>query len=101
MAHEIIIDGVKYVPAEGGEIKIVVLERGFIYVGRFRETEQNIEIIGARSLIRWGTTGHLGSLIEGPSENTKLGDACHVKARVSQLIHTIEVNQDAWNKHID
>ena len=93
------IDGRRYIPVEdAGEIKIVVLERGFIYVGRVDEGDPvDITIRGARALIRWGTENHLGELVNGPLDSNRLGDSCVVKARWNpQVIHRIEVNQDAW-----
>lgn len=98
---EIVIDGVRYVPVEevNGDIKIVVLDRGFVYVGRFECDGNHVVIHGARSLIRWGTSAHLGELINGPLDNTKLGDRCTVRAMLDQVKHTIEVNNDAWNNH--
>jgi hypothetical protein len=99
--EEIMVDGVRYVPAEdlNGKIKIVVLDRGFVYVGRFECEGEQVLISGARSLIRWGTNAHLGQLVNGPLENTKMGDRCCVRAFLDQVKHTIEVNQDAWSKH--
>lgn len=98
---EVMVDGEKYVRAvDCGEIKIVVFERGFVYVGRYHQDGDEVAIFNARSVIRWGTTGHLGQLAHGPQVNTKLGECCTVRARASQVIHTIEVSQDDWNKHI-
>jgi len=99
----IMIDDVKYVPAcECGPIKIVVIERGFVYVGRTEESDESetVTIRGARSLIRWGSSQHLGELVDGPLENTKLGASCTVLVRREQIIHMIEVN-NGWSKHID
>ena len=103
MKH-IVVDGVRYIPeADCGPIKIVVLERGFIYVGRVEVNgtgpNETVSIHGARSLIRWGSSQHLGELVDGPLEGTKLGASCDVRVRQNQIIHTIEVNQDAWTKH--
>ena len=101
MANSIVVDGVTYVPAVStGEIKICVLERGFVYVGRVSIDSGEITITNARALIQWGTTGHLGELVRGPLENTKLGNAANVTARLPQLIHTIEVHQDDWDNHV-
>jgi hypothetical protein len=98
----IVVDGVKYVPAcECGPIKIVVIERGFIYVGRVECDGNDVTIRGARSLIRWGSSQHLGELAGGPLEETKLGASCTVLVKQQQIIHMIEVNNNAWNKHID
>ena len=90
-------------PISTGPIKIVVLERGFIYVGKYEEEggeSDTCTITNARSLIQWGTTGHLGELVNGPTAKTKLGDPCIVKSRLNQVLYTIEVDQNAWIKHI-
>ena len=99
------IDGVVFVAEEdiakpSGPIKIVVIERGFVYVGRVSTLDAGtLQIEAARSLIRWGSSQHLGELVNGPLENTKLGAACTVLVRNSQVIHMIEANQDGWSKH--
>ena len=98
---EIVVDGVTYVRADDqGEIKIVVIERGFVYVGRVQFGEDEITIHSARSLIRWGSSQHLGELVNGPLPETKLGAPCTVQVRESQVIHKIEVSQDGWKSHI-
>jgi hypothetical protein len=100
--REITVDGELYVRAcDSGPIKIVVLERGFVYIGRVdQESDPIITIHSARSIIRWGTTKHLGELVNGPLSNTTLGDPCTVQCRIGQVIHMIEVSQDGWRKHI-
>ena len=100
----IVIDGVKYVLAsESGPIKIVVIERGFVYVGRVEEDGEtcDVTIHGARSLIRWGSSQHLGELVNGPLESTKLGAPCTVLVRQQQIVYMIEVNNAVWNNHIN
>ena len=98
----ITIDGVRYAPVdERGAIQIVVLERGYIYVGQFENDGTCVTIQNARCIIRWGTTSHLGQLKNGPLETTKLGDACTVRCSTSQVIHCIEVDQDVWSSAIN
>ena len=77
----VVIDGVTYAPVEDemGDIQIAVLERGFVYVGRFENDGSTVTIRSARAIIRWGTSAHLGELQNGPLENTKLGEACTVR----------------------
>ena len=102
MAKEIIVDGVVYRPVvDYGPIKIVVIERGFVYVGRVEVNGNEMTIEGAHSIIHWGTTKHLGELTDGPLKDTKLGAPCTVQVLLRQVIHMIEVNQDGWHKHID
>ena len=96
----VVIDGVTYAPlAETGAIQIAVLERGFVYVGRFENDGATVTIRSARAIIRWGTSAHLGELQNGPLDNTKLGQACTVRCLPSQVIHCVEVNQAAWENH--
>jgi len=103
---EVVIDGERFVRAcDSGPIKIVVLERGFVYVGRVDQANDSVisaavTIHGARCLIRWGTKKHLGQLVDGPLDGTSLGGACTVQCRLGQVIHMIEVSQDGWSKHI-
>ena len=100
----IVVDGVKYVPAcECGPIKIVVIERGFVYVGRVEidSESDDVTIRGARSLIRWGSSQHLGELVNGPLQNTKLGATCVVLVRQQQIVHMIGVDQDGWKQHVN
>ena len=100
----VVIDGVTYAPVkdlEMGDIQIAVLERGFVYVGRFENDGSTVTIRSARAIIRWGTSAHLGELQNGPLENTRLGQACTVRCIPSQVIHCVEVNQDAWTKYFN
>jgi len=91
------IDGERYVKVtESGPVKIVVLDQGYVYVGRCETRTDELIIHYARCIIRWGTDKHLGQLIDGPLENTRLGDPCTVQVLHGKVIHTIEVNQNAW-----
>lgn len=99
MTKTVEIDGVEYAPVEVfGDIKIVVMDKGFVYIGHVLIDGDDFEITNARCIIRWGTTEHLGQLVNGPLENTKLGDPCTLRIKKDQC-HTIEVNQDAWNNN--
>ncbi len=96
----VVIDGVKYRPVEEpGRIYIVVLPNGFVYVGYTNRDDRQLDIQG-KNLIRWGTTRHLGELIDGPLDNTVLGSMCCVTVLMPQDVHIIEVDQNAWIKHL-
>jgi len=97
----ITIDDVKYVRADSrpnteGEIKIVVLDRGFVYVGAVKIADGFIVITGARNIRVYGTSKGLGELISGPTKDTKLDYAGTVRAPLHALIHTIDVEQAKW-----
>ncbi len=104
MPAEIVVDGVRYVPRQSpGAIAIVVLDHGFVYVGRVTRDAEKGEttICGARNLIRWGTSQHLGELVHGPLDATKLGAQCTVRVLDEHVIHTIEVDEHGWQQHCD
>lgn len=51
---------------------IVVLDRGFVYVGNVVEYGDRIRIENAKNIRYWGTTNGLGELTKGPTSKTKL-----------------------------
>ena len=95
------IDDVEYVRAGSerkfdGDIKIVVADRGFVYVGRMKETEQFITLYNAKNIRQWGTTKGLGELINGPLPNTKLDSVGTVRIPMRAVISIIDVEQAKW-----
>ena len=78
-------------------LKIVVLERGFVYIGRAVVAAGNVYISDAKCIRRWGTKRGLGQLaLEGKQENTVLDPAGKIAAPISALIHTIECDATKW-----
>ena len=75
---------------------IVVLERGFVYVGAVSTDDRWLYIEYAANIRRWGTTRGLGELVSGPRPETRLDPAGDVKAPLSALIHLIEVEAAKW-----
>ena len=75
----IVIDGTEYVPVteapEPTPWKIVVLQRGWVFVGRYTldPDTQIVTLTDSRNIRVWGTTRGLGELAQsGPTESTKL-----------------------------
>src|SRR5689334_13394409 len=92
------IDGVRYVPEASvkpfeGDIKIVILQRGWIYIGRFKRDGNDCQLHNACVIRTWGTTKGLPELVHGPTSSTKL-DKCEGVVEFDWLtvIHTITVN---------
>ena len=75
---------------------IVVLERGFVYVGLVSIGDRWVYIEHAANIRRWGTTRGLGELVGGPRPDTKLDPAGNVQAPLTALIHLIEVEAREW-----
>ena len=73
-----IIDDVKYIredavtTGEIGEKRIIVADRGWVFVGDCVDNEDgSVTISNAQNIRRWGTSKGLGELVNGPLENTK------------------------------
>ena len=104
---ELEINGTLYVPKDSivpakeytGEIKIVVLQRGWVYVGRFERNGNDCKLHNAYNIRVWGTTKGLPELVNGVTSSTKL-DKCEGVVEFDWLtvVHTITVNQKKWKE---
>jgi len=94
-----IIDGIEYVKAKkDGEIKIVVLQRGWALIGRYNRNGDHCTLTNASVIRAWGTTKGLGELAkEGPQSSTEL-DPTNGEVEFHDLtsILTISVDQEKW-----
>ena len=99
------INGVDYVRADSipdsakfeGDIKIAVLDRGFVYVGNIDESEKDFIIIrNAHNIRVWGTSKGLGELVNGATKDTKLDKVGTVRVPLRALISLIDVIQTSW-----
>ena len=95
------IDGVEYIRKDSvvdteGEIKIVVLDRGFVYVGHVTIEEDFVVIRRANNIRHWGTKNGLGDLVSGPLPGTKLDPVGTLRAAKRALISLIDVEQSKW-----
>lgn len=86
------------------DIRIVVAQRGWIYVGEVTREEHEIVIRRARAIRRWGTSHGLCQLADGPTANTVLdngpGKGRAVRLHPLQIIHSIDCDPKAWEKHL-
>lgn len=102
--NKITINGKVYLPENQqkspnylGEIKIVVLQRGWIYIGRFSRNGNDCKLQNAYCIRTWGTTKGLQELVNGATSSTKL-DKCEGVIEFDWLtvIHTISVKEEKW-----
>lgn len=68
---------------------IVVLDRGFVYVGDITVDSEWVRIERARNIRVWGTSNGLGELRNGPLSDTKLDECGVVLAPRKALISLI------------
>lgn len=103
--QEIVIEGVTYIPkgteqkVYDGNIKIVVLQRGWVYIGKFERNENDCRLHNAYCIRTWGTTKGLCELVNGATSSTKL-DKCEGVVEFDWLtvVHTITVDKTKWNQ---
>jgi hypothetical protein len=87
------------VPINSSSLKIVVLDKGFIYVGNFTDNGDTIRIDNARCCRVWGTTRGLSQLAnDGPNSGTKLDDPTTIVAAKHSWIHNLDCVESKWNK---
>lgn len=106
---EIRVNGVDYVPKDSvvekeinSDIKIVVLQRGWIVVGRFERSGSQCKLHNASVIRRWGTTNGLGEIAEGgPTSSTKL-DKCKgvVEFDYMTVVLTIDCEVRKWQSKL-
>ena len=99
----IIVDGKKYVPAEDDstDIRIVILQRGWVVVGRYSQKGTQCFIDGGSVIRRWGTSKGLGQLAsEGPLTDTKLESTDNIQFHELVVVASISCDSDKWTNHV-
>ena len=100
----IMIDDTKYIRADAttkteGDIKIVVADRGFVYIGHVDESDPAfVKMTGAQNIRIWGTTKGLGELVKGPTISTRIDFVGTLRIPARAVITIIDVEQSAWKQ---
>lgn len=82
-------------------IKIVILQRGWVFIGRFEQTGSQCKLTSAYNLRRWGTTKGLGELAKGgPTDDTKLDKVNDVGFHELGVVATIDCDEDVWKNKL-
>ncbi len=107
--NEVTINGVEYLrrdsitkPEVTGDIKIVVLQRGWVLVGRFERNGNDCKLHNASVIRNWGTQKGLGEIsLGGPTKSTKL-DKTNGMVQFDYLtvVMTIDCEEDKWKKEL-
>lgn len=80
-------------------IKIAILQRGWIYIGKFSQEGSNCKLENAYNIRRWGTSEGLGELaLKGKQEETKLDKVGTVTFHELTSVCLIDVNEEVWKK---
>ena len=83
---------------EDKDIRIVILQRGWIYIGEYSEDGVECKLTNAKNIRRWGTTEGLGELAtKGKQENTKLDEAGTVRFHKLTIVASLDCDNAVWN----
>ncbi len=99
---QIVVDGVTYYASKpeaiDSPVKIVILQRGWIMVGRFSRKGSDCTLSDASVIRNWGTTKGLGEIAKsGPTGSTKL-DKCYglVEFDYLTVVATLSCEEKVW-----
>lgn len=82
----------------GSEIKITILQRGWVFVGRFSKKGTSCKLTDAYNIRTWGTTKGLGELAqEGKKDATKLDKVNDVLFHELGIVALIDCDDSKWN----
>ena len=87
-----------------GDVRIVVLQRGWVLVGHYSTKGDYGYLDGASVIRKWGTDKGLGQLVDGPVESGPYAptvlDKCHgrVEFLLSTTILMLNCDEYGWKK---
>ena len=85
----------------GSKVKIVILQRGWVFVGKFSQEGSKCTLTSAKNIRTWGTTKGLGELAsDGPTSSTKLDDVNDVSFHELTVVATIDCDDKVWSKSL-
>lgn len=84
--NSIVVNGVEYVPKSEqqniGDVRIIVADRGWVFVGNCTDEDNGeVTIRNCKNIRQWGTTRGLAELVDGPTMKTVLDDYGTVRTR--------------------
>ena len=102
---KVTINGVEYVKISAvpdvtllnSNIQIVILQRGWVMIGRFKQEGEQCTLDQAAVIRQWGTKKGLGELAaEGPKAATILDPCGHVEFHILTVVARIASREDLW-----
>lgn len=104
-AQELEVNGVKYVPKSSqptvqpsGPTKIVILQRGWVMVGRLERNGSDCKLHNASVIRIWGTKKGLGEIaLNGPTKDTVLDKTGGVvEFDYLTVVASLSVEESKW-----
>lgn len=85
------------VPLAGSKTKIVICQRGWVFVGQAERNGSEITIHNAKNIRQWGTTRGLGELaMSGPTNATKMDDYGTGRVHELSVVAMLDCDDGKW-----
>ena len=86
---------------ESGNIKIVILQRGWVVIGNYADEGADGVLTNASVIRRWGTTDGLGKLaLKGKQTETVLDKTGTVRFNKLTTVAMIDCNETIWKSQL-
>lgn len=80
-----------------GTIKIVILQRGWVAVGKYYREGDDCRLENASIIRNWGTTKGLGEIaLDGPTSKTILDSCPTIRFHVLTAVASIDCVESKW-----
>ncbi|MBC2712658.1 MAG: hypothetical protein HGJ94_17225 [Desulfosarcina sp.] len=97
--NEMKVNGVQYIRKDtiSGVWRIVILPRGWVFVGKYTEDGEYGTLNQASIVRKWGTARSLAQIAEdGPMDPTVLDECPTVRFNTCKVIATIDCVAEMW-----
>jgi hypothetical protein len=85
---------------KGDDIRIVIAQRGWVFVGRYQRDGDDVILHDAKTIRRWGTKKGLGELVNGPMASTVLEPSGTVRLHKLTEVATMDCEASKWVRHL-
>jgi len=100
-SNKITVNGIEYVKSQqDSPIKIVILQRGWVFVGYWHREGNDCKLTDASCIRKWGTTKGLGEIVSAPTENTVLDKCGVVQFDYLTVVATLDCEVAGWQKKL-
>jgi hypothetical protein len=106
--RSLMVNDVKYVREDSvpqlrnlsGEVRIVILQRGWVAVGYYSKSGSDVKLDRASIIRKWGTSKGLGELVSGPLSDTKLDSCGTLQFHELAVVATMDTEASKWAQHL-
>lgn len=81
-----------------GGVRIVILQRGWVMVGRYSQVGEDCKLTNCYVIRNWGTTKGLGEIaLNGPTDKTILDPAPETEFHILTVVASMKCTEAKWS----